>query len=297
MDEEELITRFRGYRSGDIVLSAGKGVGDLIIFFGRHTTFQHSAILVWLDKQEAQNGNIKVVPYFKDDDTVILSFLGLAEGRKMDIVENSKQKGMILYQPAELFKNAPIIYVRELNQQYITDEYVVKKLQKYIEYHHLKTQYAYGKFHIIVVGWLGYGGFGRHPTGILCSENVYYFLKFLCDYPDFKIDEVFVEYNEPFTKFTVPDHEEYKVPDALDYLYTPDFFESQHNTHPIFEKNEYKVVEKLTEREATVFHPYFITFAVLVIIILFLFFIINNYCESCRVTGFCIRPIQQDFIF
>ena len=150
-----------------------------MIFIGRHSTIQHSCILVWLDVKSLKDKKIKIHPYFIDEETTTLSFLGLAEGRKMDIVKHEKQKGMILYQPAELFKNAPIIYVRELNQEYIKDDYVVKKLQQYIEYHHLKTQYAYGKFHIIVVGWLGYGGFGRHPTGILCSENIYNFLKFL----------------------------------------------------------------------------------------------------------------------
>ena len=52
--------RFEPYRSGDIVLSAGEGIGDLIIFFGRHSTIEHSAVLVWLDKEEADKGNLKV---------------------------------------------------------------------------------------------------------------------------------------------------------------------------------------------------------------------------------------------
>ena len=92
MELEDLIKSFHPFRSGDIVLSAGQNLGDLIIFFGRHTTIQHSSILVWLDKVEAEKGNIKVVPWYEDDDTTILSFLGLAEGRKMDIVKQENIK-------------------------------------------------------------------------------------------------------------------------------------------------------------------------------------------------------------
>jgi len=46
MEEYELIQYFKDYRTGDVVLSTGQGIGDLIIFFGRKTTIQHSALLV-----------------------------------------------------------------------------------------------------------------------------------------------------------------------------------------------------------------------------------------------------------
>jgi hypothetical protein len=297
MDEYQIIERFKPYRSGTVVLSAGKGIGDLIIFFGRQTTIQHSAILVWLDKSEQVKGNVKVVPRYIDDETTVLSFLGLAEGRKMDIVKQEKYKGMILYEPYELFKNAPIIYTRSLNEQYISDDYVTQKLQQYIEIHHLITQYAYGKLHIVTVGWLGYGGLGRHPTGILCSENIYYFLQYVCDFPNFKIDTgVISKEIEPFETYYIPEHEEYSVPDAQDFLYTPDFFASENNNHPVFEKEEYKVFAEKGELDITVNHPYFITFIVLVIIIMFLFIVISNFCESCQRNGICMRP-QSDLIF
>jgi hypothetical protein len=302
MEEYELINHFKGYRTGDVVLSAGQGIGDLIIFFGRKTTIQHSALLVWLDKKAADKGIIKTVPYYEDDSTTILSFLGLSEGKKMDIVKKEKHKGMILYQPYELLKNAPVVYIRALNQEYIRDDYVVSKMQEYIEYHHLKTQYAYGKLHIVTVGWLGYGGLGRHPDGILCSENVYNFLKHTCDFPNFKIDEGNTKVTEQFEDYSIPEHPEYKVPDAKDFLYTPDFFASDCNDHPVFEKELYRIIAKYEEKDITIMHPYFVTFAVLVIIIVFIFFVINNYCESCHVTGFCMRPdlkpkVQMNSIF
>jgi len=290
--EEELIEQFQPYRTGDVVFSAGQGLGDLIIFFGRHSTIQHSALLVWLDKAEADKGNIKVVPYYVDENTTILTFLGLAEGRKMDIVKKEKHKGMILYQPAELFKNAPIIYIRALEQKYISDEYVCQKMQEYIQIHHLKTQYAYGKLYIVTTG-LGFDVLGKHKSGILCSENIYNFLNYLCDYPNFKLEDVFHE-NQIRVKGVdnsyVPEHKEYIVPDAKDYMTLPDFFASENNSHPVFEEKEFRVIARKSEVEVTVWHPYFITFVVLVIIILFVFFVINNFCESCRGNGFCMRP-------
>ena len=298
MELEDLIKSFHPFRSGDIVLSAGQNLGDLMIFFGRHTTIQHSSILVWLDKAEAEKGNIKVVPWYENDETTALSFLGLAEGRKMDIVKQEKHKGMILYEPEELFKNAPIIYVRPINQNYISDEFVCEKLQSYIEIHHLKTQYAYGKLHIVAVGWLGYGGMGKNPNGILCSENVYYFLQHLCDYPRFRVEETLMPGDDENIQIRVksengtkiiPEYKSYKVPDAKDFLHTPDFFASEHNQHPVFDPQEYRVVATKTEIEATVWHPYFIAFAVIVILIVFVFFVIGNYCESCQRNGICMR--------
>jgi hypothetical protein len=300
MELEDAIKQFHPFRSGDIVLSAGQNIGDLIIFFGRHTTIQHSGILVWLDKDSADQGIIKVVPNYENDDTTILSFLGLAEGRKYDIVKKEKHKGMILYEPIELFRNAPIIYVRPLNQEYISDDYVSEKLQEYIEIHHLKTQYAYGKAHIVLVGWLGLDILGRNPHGILCSENVYNFLNYLCEYPKFRVEEVVnQDPNDPEGSIIrvksapgskiIPKYQTYKVPDAKDYMHTPDFFASEHNNHPVFEENEVRVIGLKSEVEATVWHPYFIAFAVMVILILFVFFVISNYCESCHVTGFCMR--------
>jgi hypothetical protein len=308
MELEEAIKQFHPFRTGDIVLSAGQNIGDLIIFFGRHTTIQHSGILVWLDKESADQGIIKVVPNYESDDTTILSFLGLAEGRKYDIVKKEKHKGMILYEPIELFRNAPIIYMRPLNQNYISDQYVTEKMQQYIEIHHLKTQYAYGKAHIVLVGWLGLDILGRNPNGILCSENVYNFLNYLCDYPNFRVEEVldqdpnfdpnnqeespnFIRVKSaPGTKI-IPKFTDYKVPDAKDYMHTPDFFASEHNNHPVFEEKEVRVIGLKSEVEATVWHPYFIAFAVMVILIIFIFFVISNFCESCRVNGICMRKI------
>jgi hypothetical protein len=311
MELEEAIKQFHPFRTGDIVLSAGQNIGDLIIFFGRHTTIQHSGILVWLDKVASDQGIIKVVPNYESDDTTILSFLGLAEGKKYDIVKKEKHKGMILYEPVELFRNAPIIYMRPLNQNYISDEYVTEKMQQYIETHHLKTQYAYGKAHIVLVGWLGLDILGRNPNGILCSENVYNFLNYLCEYPDFRVEEVlnqdpnqildqdfdqgseqgpnFIRVKSaPGTKI-IPQYKTYKVPDAKDYMHTPDFFASEHNNHPVFETQEVRVIGLKSEVEATVWHPYFIAFAVMVILIIFVFFVISNFCESCRVNGICMR--------
>jgi hypothetical protein len=317
MELEEAIRHFHSFRTGDVVLSAGQNIGDLIIFFGRHTTIQHSGLLVWLDKASADQGIIKVVPNYESDDSTILSFLGLAEGKKYDIVKKEKHKGMILYEPMELFRNAPIIYVRPINQNYISDEYVTEKMQQYIEDHHLKTQYAYGKAHIVLVGWLGLDVLGRNPNGILCSENVYNFLNYLCDYPNFRVEEVIQDIgldlnnqendtsfgdsnanqrttirvkSTPGTKI-IPQYKTYKVPDAKDYMYTPDFFASEHNDHPIFEEKEVRVIGLKSEVEATVWHPYFVAFAVMVILIIFVFFVISNYCESCRVNGICMRKL------
>lgn len=303
--------RFQPYRSGDIVLSAGEGIGDLIIFFGRHSTIQHSAVLVWLDKEEADKGNIKVVPYYIDDDTTVLSFLGLAPGKKTDTITKQKHKGMILFQPEDMFKNAPLIYMRALNQEYISDEYVCKKLQEYIEMHHLKTKYAYGFLYLITSG-TGYDVFGKHKSGVLCSESIYNFLKHLCDYPNFRIGDSFADLDDfsdenlevrvksllTSDKIYVPEHHEYKVPDAKDYMYVPDFFASANNNHPVFEEKEYQIYGEKSDKDVTVWHPYFVTFAIIVILILFIFFVINNYCESCNATGICARPkVQRNYIF
>ena len=176
---DELSRSFINFRTGDICLSAGENIGDIMIFIGRHSTIQHSCILVWLDVDSLKENKVKVHPNFIDESTTALSFLGLAEGRKLDMVTNELQKGLILYHPEELFINAPIVYVRPLNKEYISDKYVTLKMEEYIEKHHLKMQYAYGKLHIITVG-LGFDIFGRHSeNGKLCSENLYLFLQHL----------------------------------------------------------------------------------------------------------------------
>lgn len=296
----DIIEKFRPFRTGDVVLSAGQGLGDLMIFLGRHSTIQHSALLVWLDKSEAEKGVVKVVPRFIDDEATVLGFLGLAEGRKMDIVKQEKVKGMILYEPSELFKNAPIIYVRAIEQSYISDAYVTEVMQSYIEKHHLKTQYAYGKLYIVTTG-LGMDILGKHKSGILCSENILYFLKDLCDYPNFRLHVENKEYlqkegvavksldfGEVEDGKYIPNHPEYKVPDAKDYMHLPDYYASENNTHPVFEEQEFRVLSKKSEVEVTVHHPYFLTFVILVILIVFVFFVISHYCETCQRTGICM---------
>lgn len=329
---DELSKNFLSFRTGDICLSAGENIGDIMIFVGRHSTIQHSCILVWLDVNALKDNKVKVHPNYIDENTTTLSFLGLAEGRKLDMVTNELQKGLILYNPEELFINAPIVYVRALNKEYISDAYVTTKMEEYIEMHHLKMQYAYGKLHIVTVG-LGFDVFGRHAdNGKLCSENLYLFLQHLCGFPEFRIEDILnsdkvriedidsdanafrienivtdsetqintkcVEsktFNRVENKvFKNIQYEEYKVPDALDYMYVPDFFSSDYNTHPVFEKEEVRVIGTKNEEDITVKHPYFVVFVVLVIIILFLFFVISNYCESCRATGFC-RIGSKDF--
>lgn len=278
--------RFQAYRSGDIVLTAGEGIGDLVIFFGRHSTIQHSSILVWLDREEADKGNVKVVPWYENDDSTIIAFLGLAPSYKEDVVSKTKNKGMILFRPEDIFANAPIIYVRSLEQKYISDEYVCRKLTEYIQEHRFKTQYAYGNLYLVTTG-TGFDVFGKHKSGVLCSESIYNFLKHLCDYPNFKIEDI------------IPEHQDYQVPDAKDYMHVPDFFSSQNNNHPVFEPKEFQVYAEKSDKDVTVWHPYFVTFAIIVVLILFIFFVINNYCESCRAGGICMRPpkVQRDFIF
>jgi hypothetical protein len=273
---DELSKKFISFRTGDIVMSSGEGIGDLVIFFGRHTTIQHSAILVWLDKKSLETYDVKIHPAYIDEDTTVLSFLGLSEKSRVDMVSQSRQKGLILWQPEDLFANAPIVYVRALNPEHISDEYVTRKMTEYINIHHLRMQYAYGKMHIVTVG-LGFDVLGEHPTqGKLCSENIYIFLKHLCNYPEFVIDGKKVK------------HDDYKVIDAIERMYVPDFFFSDNNTHPVFLADEARVISKKNEEDVTVNHPYFLIFVIVVILIIFIFLLVNNYCETCD-SGVC-RP-------
>jgi hypothetical protein len=283
-DEQWIKKKFKGLRTGDVILSAGKNIGDIMIFIGRHSTIQHSCLLVWLDVEALKRDEVKVHPWYIDDTTTTLSFLGLAQGRKMDMLTKELHKGLILYEPSELFSNAPIVYTRPLSRNHIDDELVTKKMQEYIKMEHLQMAYAYGLHHIATVG-LGFDVFGPHKTGgRLCSENVYIFLKHLCGYPDYNLDDSF---------------EDYKLPDAKDYMTVPDFFFSEYNTHPVFEPEEYRVISKTAEEDVTVLHPFFITLIVLIIIIIVLFMVINSYCESCNATGICpigTRDLFDSFI-
>jgi len=296
---DELQQRFINFRTGDICFSAGENIGDLMIFVGRQSTIQHSCILVWLDKKAVEKHEVKVHPYYVDENTTVLSFLGLAQGKKLDILMNEKHKGLILYHPDELFLNAPIVYIRPLSKKYITDEYVCIKMKEYIDMYHLKMQYAYGKSYIVTVG-LGLDLTGRHPTGELCSGSIYRFLELLCEFPEFKIEDITQEnINEIRTKgiksYKNIEYDEYKVVDALDYMYLPDFFSSDYNTHPALEKEEVRIISSKSEEDVTVQHPYLIMFIVLIIIIVFLFYIISNYCESCNSGNGICRINKKDF--
>jgi hypothetical protein len=293
---DDLQQRFIGFRTGDVCLSAGENIGDIMIFIGRHSTIQHSCLLVWLDKQALVNKKIKVLPYFVDEETTVLSFLGLTEGRKVDMGTNDLNKGLILWTPEELFMNAPIVYIRKISREYISDDYICDKMESYIQEHHLKLQYAYGKKHIVTVG-LGFDVFGKHPNGVLCSENIYMFLEHLCEYPEFKIYENIenIENVKNTKSIKVLKYDGYKVPDAIGRMYVPDFFSAEYNTHPIFEDEEVRVISSKNEEDITVNHPYFIGFVVIVIVALILFFIVNNYCESCSAKDYC--PIGSKDLF
>jgi len=279
--------KFIGWRTGDVVLSSGENIGDLIIFIGRHSTLQHSCILVWLDIPSLKEHKVKVHSHYIDDETTKLSFLGLAEGSKLDVVTQEPRKGLILWEPEYLFTNAPIIYIRPLNSEYIKDDYVVKKMEEYIEEHHLKMKYAYGKDYIVTVG-LGFDILGPKKDGSqLCSGNVYLFLKHLCDYPNFKIENQLIE------SLT------YKLPDCEPHMIVPDMFSSEHNSHPVFDSQEYRVLSKKNEEDVTVSHPYFIVFVILLLIVVLGFFIVYNYYESCKNNPMCrsgiCMPGQRDF--
>lgn len=279
-DDEWIKKKFKGLRTGDVILSAGKNIGDIMIFVGRHSTIQHSCLLVWLDVQSLQENKVKVHPWYIDDETTVLSFLGLAQGSKMDMLVKEPRKGLILYEPKELFVNAPIVYTRPLNRNRVSDELVVQKMEEYISEQHLQMMYAYGIEHIVTVG-LGFDVFGPHKNGgRLCSENIYLFLKHLCGYPEYNLGD---------------DFEPYKLPDAKDYMTVPDFFFSEYNTHPVFEPEEYRVISKTAEEDVTVLHPFFVALIIIIIVIVALFMIINSYCESCNATGIC--PINAKDIF
>ena len=281
-NENYFINKFKSFRSGTVILSGGEGIGDLIIFIGRHDTVQHSCILVWLDVDSLAEKKPKVVSHYQEGKTA-LSFLGLAEGGRYDMAAGEIRKGLILWTPEDLFANAPVVYGRRLNEDYIPDDYVTLKLQEYIDMHHLKMQYAYGKLHIVTAG-LGFDVFGPHKDGgRLCSENVYLFLEHLCEYPKFIVGGAII------------DAWTYKVPDAPVHLYVPDFFSSSHNNHPVFEQEEYRVISSKNEDDITVKHPYIVAFAVLIIIAVGFFLLVNNYCESCNAKGFC--PIGATDIF
>jgi hypothetical protein len=315
----DLEQRFIGFRTGDVCLSAGENIGDIMIFIGRHSTIQHSCLLVWLDKSSLKEKKIKTQPYFIDEDTTVLSFLGLAEGSKVDMGTDELHKGLILWTPEELFSNAPIVYVRKISREHISDEHICQKMDSYIEEHHLKLQYAYGKGHIVTVG-LGFDVFGKHPTGVLCSENIYMFLEHICSYPEFKVEEIVLQAKElslqpkeltlqpkelqpkelqpkgiKTKKIKSIQHTDYKTPDAIGRMYVPDFFSAEYNTHPIFEGEEVRVIGTKNEEDITVKHPYFIVFIVIFLLILIIFFIINNYCESCSYKGFC--PVGATDLF
>ncbi len=281
-DEEWIKKKFRDLRTGDVILSAGKNIGDIMIFVGRHSTIQHSCILVWLDVNSLKEGKVKVHPWYVDDNTTTLSFLGLAQGRKMDMVTQEEQKGLILYEPTELFVNAPIVYTRPLNRSRISNSLVCLKMEEYIEMHHLKMSYAYGIHHIVTVG-LGFDIFGPHASGgKICSENVYLFLQHLCGYPGYNLGD---------------DYDEYKVPDAKDYMTVPDFFFSEYNNHPVFEPEEYRVISKAAEEDVTVLHPFFIVLIVLILILILVFVLVNNYCDSCSANPMGVCPIGGRDIF
>jgi hypothetical protein len=281
-DEDWIKKKFQGLRTGDVVLSAGKNIGDIMIFVGRQSTIQHSCILVWLDIESLKQGSIKTHPWYVNQETTTLSFLGLAQGRKMDMATQQEQKGLILYEPTELFVNAPIVYTRPLNRSNISDSLVCQKMEEYIQMHHLKMSYAYGIHHIITVG-LGIDVFGPHSSGgKICSESVYLFLEHLCGYPGYNLGG---------------DYEEYHLPDAKDYMTVPDFFFSEYNNHPVFDKEEYRVISKVAEEDITVLHPFFLVLVILILVLVLVFILINNYCDSCTANPMGICPIGAKDIF
>jgi hypothetical protein len=279
-------TKFLQFRTGTIVFSAGENIGDLVILIGRHDTIQHSCILVWLDKEALREHKLKVHPHFIDNETTKLSFLGLAEGRKIDVLTDELQKGLILWEPEELFLNAPIVYTRSLNEQYVTNEYVCDVMTRYIETHHLKLKYLYGLKHIVTIG-LGIDVFGEQKQGVLCSGNIYMFLNELCGFPDFDIDKINKYYLENKVLDSngsvkqIKDYHEYFMPDANQHMFVPDFFISEYNTHPVMEQFESRVIGSKNENDVTVNHPFLLTLVVLILIVIFFFWLISNYCESC----------------
>lgn len=285
MEELTVTQQFIQYRTGDILLSAGENIGDFMIFLGRHTTMQHSCMVVWMDKEALGKHEAKVHPHYIDDDTTVLSFIGITQNRKMDLLTGELKKGLILSDPDLLPENSPIVYVRKLNRHLLTDEYVARKMEEYIKEHHSKMNYLYGFKYIVTVG-LGFDVFDKKSENDqLCSGAVYVYLKHLCDYPNFKVDGV-----------DNLDYFDYKVPDAEHHMYVPDFYSAEYNTHPVFDSEEHRIISKKSEEDATIFSPIVITFVVLVLIIIFIFAVISTYCTSCR-SGNGVCMIKKQSIF
>jgi len=291
--------KFSQFRTGTIIFSCGENIGDLIILLGRHDTIQHSCILVWLDKEALRENKLKVHPRFIDDETTKLSFLGLAEGQRIDVLTDQLQKGLILWEPEELFLNAPIVYTRSLNEEYISDEYVCDVMTKYILCHHLKLKYLYGLKFIATIG-IGLDVFGDQKQGVLCSGNIYMFLEELCGFPEFDIERINLFYKENSilningSIREIKEYPSYVMPDAKKHMFVPDMFITEYNSHPVMEQIEYRVISTKSENDVSVNHPYLLAFIVLVLIIVFFFWLISTFCQSCA-SGIKPCMINKDF--
>ncbi len=172
-------------------------------------------------------------------------------------------------------------------------------MTKYILQHHLKLKYLYGLKFIATIG-IGLDVFGDQKQGVLCSGNIYMFLEEICGFPEFDIDRINLFYKErniielDGSIREIKDYPKYVLPDAQKHMFVPDFFISEYNSHPVMEQVEYRVIGTKNENDVSVNHPYLLAFVVLVLIVVFFFWLISTFCESCS-SGNKPCMINKDF--
>lgn len=178
-------------KTGDVALFTRDDFSGLFITWGTFTTLQHSAIFVWLDRQEYENGKIKIVPtYNTDNDLNILCFMTITKRRLNDMYTKTYKNGLVLTTLSDFVEIGLTAVYNRMLSSLIEDDERQRAASNFIEKYHKIMKYESDIRSILGVGLnIPYS---PYENRLICTTMVHRFLSEELNYPNRDSDCPFV---------------------------------------------------------------------------------------------------------
>jgi hypothetical protein len=247
-------------RTGDIAISTRDDVAGMMITYFTFSVYQHTAIFVWIDRNEyARSGKVMFVPRF-DGDNTLLTFIHITKRHMYDLYTDTFRNGLVLCDfNTYAKKNLITIWNRPLSH-HISDDVSTRCVERFMIDNHAVLEYENDIRTIFAVPV----GLVYHPYDhrIICTTMICRYLETSYGYPflmsdkGMPFDDAPIDTAEREIDFVLPTRD-YNVYRARD-------FRKVANASPVFGDAEYVVYGDRDTAHFSTFHP----FSIVVILIL-----------------------------